>query len=90
MLAVLFGNVAWSDESLAREAACCRFRVVILCLGCGGKAVIAMVSRYVPLGAAVRTATDKSGTKEGFLKFPPSRGKKSWAEWLRGHKDKES
>lgn len=90
MSAVLFRNIAWSDESLAREAALCRFRVVILCLGCCGKAVITMVSMYVPLSAAIHTATDKSGTKEGCLKFPSSRRKKSWAEWLRGHKDKES
>ena len=87
---VLFDTAAWSGESLAREAAHCRFAVVILSLGCGRKAAITIVSRYVPLGAAVHVATDKLGTKDRCLKFPCSGGKEGWAEWLRGPKDKES
>lgn len=88
MLDVFFGTTAWSDESLAKEAAHCRFTVVILNLTCGRKAAIA--SRFVTLGTAVHTSTDKLGTKEGYLKFPSCRGKKSWAEWLREHKNHRS
>lgn len=80
MLDVPFGTVAWSDDSLAREATPCRFAVVILSLGCGRKAANAIVRTYVPLDAAVHMATDKLGTKEGSLKFPSGAGKESWAE----------
>jgi len=67
MLGVLFGTAAWSDESLARGATHCRFAVVILSLGCGGKATITIVSRYGPLGAAVHVATDTLETKKDVL-----------------------
>ena len=45
MLDVLFGTASWSDESLVRGAARCRFVVVILSLCYGRKAAIAVVKQ---------------------------------------------